>query len=255
MYIQDYLTLKVLKLNWKSVTNLKAWDKLIYSQDSKKFVWIYIWYECEHDWEASFLYKLSQKQLERFYFLDKKAKSVFENIKQELKTVFKDLTFISSKMDFSWNTIYIYFYSDERVDFRPFLWEVKSLIGMNFFLYQVGARDRVRLHPQSGNLCWDCGWWLCCLQSKCKLCSVETTSLDIQNLHWQWIDRQKWICWKLKCCLKYEEDEYMQARKNSPETWTTLEKDWKIYIVVWVNLLMNYMFLKDKEWNVSRHDF
>lgn len=255
VFIQDHLTLKVLKLKNNPTIKLKTWDKIAYEQDGKKFIWTYIWYDCEHDYEVDFLYRLSDKQLEKFYSLDKKAKDVFRGIKQDLKTVFWSLTFVSSKMNFSWNLLYIYFYSEDRVDFRPFLWEVKSLIWMNFFLYQVGARDKIRIHPESKNICWDCGWWLCCLQNKCKLCSVETTTLDVQNLQNQWIDKQKWVCWKLKCCLKYEESIYEKARENSPTTWTTLEKDWKIYIVVWVNVLMKYMFLKDTEWNVSKHNF
>jgi len=157
------------------------------------------------------------------------------------------LKFVIAKMNFTWNTLYIYFFSDERVDFRPYLQEVKQLIWMNLFLYQVWARDSVRINPESKNVCWDCWWWLCCLKNNCKLCSVMSSTVNLQNLQTQWIDKQKWVCWKLKCCLKYEEQTYEQALKNYPWVWTTIEKEWKIYTVIGINILLKYMFLKDED--------
>jgi len=247
MFIQDYLTLKVLKSKNKSNIKLNAWDKVIYEKEWHKYVWTYIWYDCEYDYEVNFLYKLVYWQLEKFYRLDKTAKELFYNIKEDLKIVFPNIKFSTAKMNFVWNIIYIYFYSEERIDFRPYLKELKKLIWMNFFIYQVWARDSIRLNTENKNILWDCWLWLCCINFNCKLPSVESSIINLQNLQTQWIDRQKWICWKLKCCLKYEEKIYQKELKNYPEVWTDIEKDWKIYTVIWINVLLKYMFLKDKD--------
>lgn len=254
MFIQDYLTLKVLKFKNKPTIILKHWDKVVYEEKGYKYIWTYIWYNCNYDYEVNFLYKLSSKQLERFYSLDKKSKELFNLIKNELKIVFPNLNFITWKMDFTWNIIYIYFYSEDRIDFRPYLQEVKQLIWMNFFLYQVWARDKIRLHPESKNIYWDCWLKLCCLKNYCKLYSVETSTVNLQNLQPQWIDKQKWVCWKLKCCLKYEEKNYEKALKNYPQVWSTIEKEWKIYTVIGINIFLKYMFLKDENGVITKED-
>jgi cell fate regulator YaaT (PSP1 superfamily) len=157
-------------------------------------------------------------------------------------------------MTYSWDTIYLFFYSEDRVDFRPYLWELRNLIWMKFFLYQVWARDRIRIDPRSKDICWDCGHKLCCTKSMCKIESVPTSTIHLQNLQTQGIDNQKWVCWKLKCCLKYEEDIYTQELKNYPDLWTELEKEGKKYIVAGVNVLSKYIFLKDEDGFITKHD-
>jgi hypothetical protein len=67
------------------------------------------------------LYKLNEKQLEKFYQLNKKALNIFSNIKDELKIVFPNLKFITAKMTYSGDMIYLYFFSEDRIDFRPYL--------------------------------------------------------------------------------------------------------------------------------------
>jgi len=254
MYLQDHLTLKVVKVENKPNIKLKTWDKVVYEKDGKKFIGNYIGYDCEEDYTGNFLFKLSHNQLERFYQLDKKAKTIFENIKQDLKLVFPQLRFISAKMTYDGNMLYLYFYLEDRIDFRPYLKELRELIWINFFLYQVWARDRIRLDPRSKDVCGDCGHKLCCTKSMCKIDSVQTSTIHLQNLQTQGIDSQKWVCGKLKCCLKYEEDIYKRELKEYPKVWTTLEKQWKKYIVAGVNIISKYVFLKDEEGFITKFD-
>ena len=257
MYLQDWLTLKVLKLNKQPSIDLKNWDKVVYEKDWKKYIATYIWYDCEYDYKVDFLYKLTYNQLERFYELDKKAKKKFEEIKKDLKMIFSELKFVTWKMNYNWNVLYFFFYSDDRIDFRPFLIELRGLIWMNFFLYQVWARDSIRLNPLSEDMCGDCWNKLCCTKSLCSLKSVETSTIHLQNLQLQWLDKQKWVCGKLKCCLKYEEKEYKEEKKIFPDLWTKLDLDWEIYTIIWINIMMKTMFIKDNNGfskNISLND-
>jgi cell fate regulator YaaT (PSP1 superfamily) len=125
---------------------------------------------------------------------------------------------------------------------------------MNFFLYQVWARDRIRIDPRSKDMCWDCWEELCCTKTMCKLDSVETSTIHLQNLQTQWIDKQKWVCGKLKCCLKHEENVYKQEIKKYPSVGESIEIDGKKYIVMWVNVLSKYIFLKDENWYILKHN-
>jgi cell fate regulator YaaT (PSP1 superfamily) len=255
VYLQDWLTLKVFFANDNKINkDLKSGDKVVYVKDWKKFIANYIGYKCEPDDEVKFLYKLSPKQLEKFYSLDKKAKKIFSDIKDDLKIVFPKLRFITAKMNYSWDLLYLYFYYEDRIDFRPYLWELKKLIWMNFFLYQVGARDRIRLDPASKDICWDCWHKLCCIKSMCRLDSISSDTISLQNLQTQWLDSQKWVCGKLKCCLKYEEEIYKSELKNYPKVGTEIEKDWKKYTIIWINVLSKYVFMKDEEWFIIKEN-
>ena len=253
MFLQDWLTLKIVKIENKWINiELKNWDKIAYKKEWKKYIWTYIWYECNADYKADFLYKLNYKQVERFYQLNKKAENIFNNIKDELKIVFPKLKFITAKMNYSGDIIYLYFFYEDRIDFRPYLKELKQLIWMNFFLYQVWARDRIRLHPKSKYIYGDCWHQLCCTKHMCKIDTIPTSTIHLQNLQSQNIDHQKGVCGKLKCCLKYEEEHYKKEIEKYPKIWTSLEIEWKKYIVAGINVLSKYIFLKDDKWFISK---
>jgi cell fate regulator YaaT (PSP1 superfamily) len=148
--------------------------------------------------------------------------------------------------------LYLYFYGETRVDFREWLGDLRKLIWMRFFLYQVWARDRIRLHPKSCEMIGDCGHKLCCTQTLCRIDSIETKTVHLQNLQTQWIEKQKWVCGKLKCCLKYEEDIYLKELDNYPDIWAELEIEGKKYTVIGINTLSGYVFLKDEDWYIKR---
>jgi hypothetical protein len=48
-------------------------------------------------------------------------------------------------MNLQGTQVYFYFYSEQRFVFTDFIKNFRNQIGMNFFLFQVGARDMVRL--------------------------------------------------------------------------------------------------------------
>jgi cell fate regulator YaaT (PSP1 superfamily) len=84
-------------------------------------------------------------------------------------------------------------------------------IKVPFFLYQVGARDWIRLDPRSEGCYGCCGEQiLCCVQYKCPLPSVETELVNIENLSHRGLDKLRGRCNKLKCCLNYERDIYLE---------------------------------------------
>jgi cell fate regulator YaaT (PSP1 superfamily) len=55
---------------------------------------------------------------------------------------------LTARMNSHGNQVYFYFFAETRFQFGEFVKTFRQQIGYHFFLYQVGARDRVRLHPR-----------------------------------------------------------------------------------------------------------
>jgi cell fate regulator YaaT (PSP1 superfamily) len=105
----------------------------------------------------------------------------------------------------------VYYTSEERIDFRPLLRQMGDRFGVRMEMRQIGARQ------ESGRLggIGSCGRELCCSTWLTDLRSVTTSAARYQQLA---LNPQKLAgqCGKLKCCLNYELDMYMEAVKSYP---------------------------------------
>ena len=119
----------------------------------------------------------------------------------------------------TWDQIYFYFYSEERYVFSEFVKDLRQRLDKNIFLFQIGARDMIKLSPATDCLSGCNGAQLCC-KSPRPLPSVEIENIVLQNLEWRDIEKLKWRCGKLKCCLIYELDLYTEESKKYPSKWT-----------------------------------
>ena len=106
-----------------------------------------------------------------------------------------------------------YYTAEERVDFR----ELIKLLAENFRLRiemkQIGARQE---SGRIGGLA-TCGRELCCIGWKTNFTSVTTRAARLQELSLN-PARLAGQCGKLKCCLNYELDTYIDAKNNFPDT-------------------------------------
>jgi cell fate regulator YaaT (PSP1 superfamily) len=107
-----------------------------------------------------------------------------------------------------------FFYTaDERVDFRILIRELASAFGIRVEMRQVGLRQEAARLGGVGS----CGRELCCSTWLTDFRSVNTSSARYQQLS---LNPQKLAgqCGKLKCCLNYELDSYLEALKAFPKT-------------------------------------
>jgi len=106
-----------------------------------------------------------------------------------------------------------YYTAEERVDFR----ELIKLLAENFRLRiemkQIGARQE---SGRIGGLA-TCGRELCCISWKTNFTSVTTRAARLQELSLN-PTRLAGQCGKLKCCLNYELDTYIDAKNDLPNT-------------------------------------
>jgi len=107
-----------------------------------------------------------------------------------------------------------FFYTaDERVDFRILIRELASAFSIRVEMRQVGLRQEAARLGGVGS----CGRELCCSTWLTDFRSVNTSSARYQQLS---LNPQKLAgqCGKLKCCLNYELDSYLEALKAFPKT-------------------------------------
>jgi cell fate regulator YaaT (PSP1 superfamily) len=106
-----------------------------------------------------------------------------------------------------------YYIADERVDFRQLIKVLAERFRIRVEMRQIGARQEAGRIGGIGS----CGRELCCATWINNFVSVTTNSARYQELS---LNPQKLAgqCSKLKCCLNYEIDSYMDARKNFPNS-------------------------------------
>ncbi len=111
-----------------------------------------------------------------------------------------------------------YYIADERVDFRELIKILADEFQIRIEMRQIGARQEAGRIGGIGS----CGRELCCSSWINNFVSVTTNSARVQELS---LNPQKLAgqCGKLKCCLNYELDTYIDARKDFPRTTITLE--------------------------------
>lgn len=119
------------------------------------------------------------------------------------------------------NTKAIFYYiADGRVDFRELIKILADNFKVRIEMRQIGARQETGRIGGTG----PCGRELCCSSWMSSFNSVTTNSARHQELS---LNPQKLAgqCGKLKCCLNYELDSYLDAKKDFPNTSIPLETE------------------------------
>jgi len=111
-----------------------------------------------------------------------------------------------------------YYLADERVDFRQLIKVLAEEFHIRIEMRQIGARQEAGRIGGIGT----CGRELCCSTHVTNFMSVTTSHARYQDLS---LNPQKLAgqCGKLKCCLTYELDCYIDAQKDFPSRDIPLE--------------------------------
>lgn len=106
-----------------------------------------------------------------------------------------------------------YYTAEERVDFRQLIRDFASAFSTRVEMKQVGFRQEAARLGGIGS----CGRELCCSTWLTDFRSVKTSAARYQQLS---LNPQKLAgqCGKLKCCLNYELDTYLDAIKDIPKS-------------------------------------
>lgn len=109
------------------------------------------------------------------------------------------------------NKAIFYYIADERVDFRQLIKVLAETFHVRIEMKQIGARQEAGRIGGTG----PCGRELCCATWMKNFVSVSTGAARYQDIS---LNPQKLagMCAKLKCCLNYEVDNYIEASRKLP---------------------------------------
>lgn len=125
------------------------------------------------------------------------------------------------------NKAIFYYIADERVDFRQLIKVLADVFHVRIEMKQIGARQEAGRIGGTG----PCGRELCCSTWMKAFSSVSTNAARFQDIS---LNPQKLagMCAKLKCCLNYEVDTYLEAAKRFPSrdiVLQTLDSDYYFF--------------------------
>lgn len=109
------------------------------------------------------------------------------------------------------NKAIFYYIADERVDFRQLIKDLAAAFHVRIEMKQIGARQEAGRIGGTG----PCGRELCCATWVRNFSSVSTNAASFQGVSLN-PTKLAGMCAKLKCCLNYEVDDYMEAARRLP---------------------------------------
>lgn len=138
---------------------------------------------------------------------------------------------------------FFYYVSDDRIDFRDLIKSLGDQFKVRVEMRQIGPRQETARLGGIGV----CGRELCCSTWLSDFRTVTTSAARYQQLS---LNPQKLSgqCGKLKCCLNYELDAYLDALKDFPDLKTKIEAEAGVAVPVKVDIFKGMM------WYAFKHD-
>ena len=177
-----------------------------------------------------------QKCRNREEEIQRRSREIAISLKLEMKLSDVEFQGDGSKATF-------YYTAEDRVDFRQLIKDMAKAFGIRIEMRQIGYRQEAQRLGGIGS----CGRELCCSTWLTDFRSVSTASARYQQLA---LNPQKLAgqCGKLKCCLNYELDMYLEALKDFPPT------DCKIQTEKGIAFCQKVDIFKETLWFSYRND-
>jgi cell fate regulator YaaT (PSP1 superfamily) len=152
-----------------------------------------------------------------------------------MKLVRTECVFDASKMVF-------YFFAEGRVDFRDLVRDLAQTLHTRIEMKQIGNRDETKLLGGVG----PCGRELCCSSWLREFSSVSVKMAKEQGLSLN-PSKLAGMCGRLKCCLRYEYDTYLELGRALPPVGQTVESVKGNGIVTRHNVLKQTVIIRRDE--------
>lgn len=139
------------------------------------------------------------------------SRSEFETCQQYVKQLGLDMQLVDLEHVFGGERIVVYYLAEERIDFRELVRQLAAEFQTRIEMRQIGVRDEAKLLADYG----DCGKPVCC---NTHLSAMPPVSMKMAKLQKATLDPTKISgrCGRLKCCLRYEYDTYVEMRRELP---------------------------------------
>ncbi len=141
-----------------------------------------------------------------------KEKEAFKICEEQIKKHKLDMNLTDVEYKFDNSKLLFYFTAEGRIDFRDLVKDLAAIFKTRIELRQIGVRDEVKRIGGNGI----CGRELCCCSF---LGNFETVSIKMakeQNISLN-PSKISGNCGRLMCCLKYEEEAYLEKLARLPK--------------------------------------
>jgi cell fate regulator YaaT (PSP1 superfamily) len=183
--------------------------------------------EAKEKWEKN--YKKEELQYSVVRFATDKDMEIFEKNRNEEPLVVETTRELSKKhnldikiTDAEWQLdrqrLTIYFSAPQRVDFRELVKDLAKIYKTRIELRQISTREEARRIGGMG----PCGLPLCCSTFACQNCHVTLEHARVQRLANN-VSKLSGYCGRLKCCILYEHNVYLEEYKNYPPMFSVVE--------------------------------
>jgi cell fate regulator YaaT (PSP1 superfamily) len=153
-----------------------------------------------------------------------------------------DMKVSDAEWQFDRKKLTIYFTAEKRVDFRDLVRDLAAVLHTRIDLRQIGARDEAARLGGVGR----CGKEYCCSSWLTSLGPVSLALAKDQHLSLN-PAQISGGCGRLLCCLKYEHEFYVAARKRFPKEGKALRTDKGTERVVAVDIFRERVSLRSEE--------
>ena len=152
------------------------------------------------------------QDLEKKDELEKKRDETLSVCKKFIEKNQLDMKLVDVHFSFDDKKIIFAFIADGRIDFRQLVKDLIRHFQKNVRLQQLGVRDEAKIDGDIGA----CGMTQCCKTHLKVLGNVSAEQAEVQQISHRGAERLSGICNRLKCCLRYENDLYIDMSANFP---------------------------------------
>lgn len=171
-----------------------------------------------------------------------KAKETQAYCQEEADKLSLNMKVLSADYMLDGTKIIIYYLADNRVDFRDLLKVLAAELKCRIELRQIGTRDKAKLIGGIGI----CGLRLCCSSFLNEFDGISITMAKNQMLALN-IPKLSGHCGKLICCLKFENDTYLDLQKDLPRVGSKVKYNDQIYKITSMNVITKMIRIENKE--------
>lgn len=140
-----------------------------------------------------------------------RAKSAMRVAAQHVELLQLPMKLINAHYSFDGKLVTVQFSAEGRVDFRELVKQLSGALNTRIELRQIGVRDET---AAIGGIA-PCGRVLCCCSFLRDFASINVKMAKEQDLSLT-PSTISGVCGRLKCCLKYEHEGYLEMEKTMP---------------------------------------
>lgn len=161
--------------------------------------------------EGQILRELTADDMNELDHIQASARDEFNTCRRHIDEVGLQMNLVDVERLFGGERIVVYYLAEGRVDFRGLVKRLAAEFQTRIEMRQIGVRDEAKALADFG----DCGKTVCC---GTHLVEMPTVSMKMAKLQKATLDPAKISgrCGRLKCCLRYEYDTYVELQRELP---------------------------------------